>query len=462
MIHYLLERGSVRARLIYSPSRAVASWRLCVTSLSGSLHSSFPRADSDESLSSLVPLLPLLQRIVGASAPDFRAQLDEGALDSEATLRRALFPVTRGYVYLNHAAVGPAPASVAWATRQAFEALSLSGSVEMNSRQPEVEARERFGRLINVAPESIAFTKNVSDSFMTIAQGLDWRPGDNIVTAACEFPANVYPWLNLAEQGVETRFTPLVGDHLPLEEIAARIDERTRLVSVSYVEFGSGIRNDVAAIARLAHKVGALCAVDAIQALGALRLDVTAAELDFVAAGSPKWLLSPAHLGLLYVRPTVLPSLRVARRGWRSVETPFDFFNYEQPLRAGAGRLEGGGNNWLALVALNAALALLESAGSEQIEARSMALAAQARAGLAARGFDIASPDAPDERSAIVTFRWRDGHDDAAATVERLASETQTIVSARNGQVRISPHFYNTEDEVQRLLDSLDLVARRS
>lgn len=418
-------------------------------------------ASSDESAP---PLVPLLQRIVGASDPAFLSQFDERGGQSEDALRRALFPVTRGYAYLNHAAVGPAPAPVAWATRQAFDTLSLGGSIAMDGRQPDVEARQAFGRLINVSPQSIAFTKNVSDSFMTIAQGLDWRAGDNIVTAACEFPANVYPWLNLAEQGVETRFAPVVDGRLPLEEIAARIDERTRLVSVSFVEFGSGIRNDVAAIARLAHAVGALCAVDGIQGLGALRLDATAAELDFVCTGSAKWLLSPAHLGMLYVRPTVLPLLRVARRGWRSFETPFDFFNYEQPLRDDAERLEGGSNNWLGLVALSTALDLLAAVGAEQIEARVLALAARVRMGLAERGCEITSPDAPEERSAIVTFRWRAGYDDAAAAeaVARLASETQVVISARNGLMRVSPHFYTTEDDVQRLLDGLDQALSRN
>ncbi len=387
-----------------------------------------------------------------------------GDLSDDEALRRALFPVTRAYAYLNHAAVGPAPASVVWATQQAFAALGARGSLEMESRSPEDEARQRFARLIAVAPEQIAFTKNVSDAFMTIADGLDWRPGDNIVAPACEFPANVYPWLNLAARGVETRFVPLVDGRLPLEAFAARIDARTRLVSVSAVEFGSGLRNDVAAIARLAHAAGALCAVDGIQALGALRLDATAAELDFVCAGSPKWLLSPAHLGLLYVRPSALQALRVARRGWRSVVTPFDFFTYDQPLRTDAGVLEGGSNNWLALVALSAALRLLEAAGAAHIEARSLALAEIVRSGLAERDFAITSPAEPGERSPIVTFRWGATQDDAAATaaVAQLAQEAQVVISARNGLMRVSPHFYTTEDDIQRMLEGLDRLNRLS
>ena len=426
-----------------------------------------PSPDSDESPtrrvpssipSSIPPLPPLLHRILGASEPAFQAAVAPDATQSDDALRRALFPVTSAYAYLNHAAVGPAPAAVVWATQQAFAALGSSGSLEMDRRTPEDDVRQRFARLIAVTPEQIAFTKNVSDAFMTIAEGLDWRPGDNIVTPACEFPANVYPWLNLAERGVETRFVPLVDGRLPLDAFAARIDARTRLVSVSAVEFGSGLRNDVTAIARLAHAVGALCAVDGIQALGALRLDATAAELDFVCAGSAKWLLSPAHLGLLYVRPSALAALRVARRGWRSVVTPFDFFSYDQPLRTDAGVLEGGSNNWLALVALGAALRLLESAGAEQIEGRTLALAEIVRAGLAERGYAITSSAGQGERSQIITFRWREAQEDsvAAEMVARLASETQVVISARNGLMRVSPHFYTTEDDIQRMFEGLD------
>lgn len=425
-----------------------------MTSLSDYSHvSAF--ADSDESLP---PLVPLLRRVVAACDPAFAAGLDTNATQSEDALRRAVFPVTQTYAYLNHAGVGPTPAPVAWAARQAIDALSRRGSLEMEERLPEVAARERFGRLINVPPESIAFTKNVSDGFVTLAQGLDWRPGDNIVTAACEFPSNVYPWLNLAEQGVETRFAQGEGSRLPLEQLAALIDERTRLVSVSLVEFGTGMRNDVAAIARLAHQAGALCAVDGIQALGALRLDATAADLDFVSSGSVKWLMAGEHVGLLYVRPSILPKLRVARRGWKSFPTPFDFFNYGQPIREDAGRLEGGSNNWLSVVALDATLTLLEGAGAEQIERRALGLADALRAGLRTHGFEVTSPDAAAERSQIVLFRWGAQNDDAEATalVARLAAESQVVLSARNGLVRVSPHFYNTEGDFERLFAGLE------
>ncbi|HZC08053.1 MAG TPA: aminotransferase class V-fold PLP-dependent enzyme [Ktedonobacterales bacterium] len=430
-----------------------------MSSLSDSPELSTP-ADSDEPTP---PLVPLLKRILGATDPAFRATLDDRALATEDALRHTLFPVTRAYAYLNHAGVGPPPAPVAWAARDALDALSCRGSLEMDGRLPEDDARQRFARLINVAPETIAFTKNVSDSFVTVAQGLDWRPGDNVVTIACEFPANVYPWLNLSEQGVETRFAPVVDGRVTLEDIAALIDERTRLVSVSFVEFGTGMRNDVGAIARLAHAAGALCAVDAIQGLGALRLDVTAAEIDFLGAGSAKWLLSPSHIGLLYVRPSALPLLRVARLGWRSVTTPFDFFTYDQALREDAGRLEGGSNSWIAQVMLDAALRLLEAAGAESIEARALALAQTLRVNLRQRGYTVTSPDAPTERSQIVTIRWGVERDDAAAStvVARLASEARVVISARSGQLRISPHFYTTEDDIERLLCHLDMMRQK-
>lgn len=404
---------------------------------------------------SLPPLVPLLERILGASAPAFSETLADSVHNDESSLRQALFPVTREHVYLNHASVGPFPAPVAWATRHAIDSLGQRGSLEMEQRTPEAEARDRFARLINVPPETIAFTKNVSDSFMTLTQGLDWRQGDNVVTITGEFPANVYPWLNLAEHGVETRFAPLRAGWLDLDDLAALIDDRTRVVTVSFVQFSSGLRADVAAIARLAHARGALCVVDGIQGLGALRLDATAAEVDVVCSGSAKWLLSPAHLGLLYVRPSVAARVRAARRGWLSVSEPFDFFNYEQPQRADAGRLEGGSNNWLGLVALSAALELLQANDAAQIEARALGLAALVRVRLTERGYDLTSPDGLDERSPIITFRWphSGGADEVVA---RLAGAYHVVLSARNGLLRISPHFYNTTDDVERLFECLD------
>ncbi|MEO7003175.1 MAG: aminotransferase class V-fold PLP-dependent enzyme, partial [Ktedonobacterales bacterium] len=382
--------------------------------------------------------------------------------EDEATqvLRAALFPVTAQHTYLNHAAVGPLPAPVESTLHALLRGLSLYGSAVMDGYPAETLARARYARLINAPPRCVAFTKNVSDAFMTIAAGLHWQAGDNVVTAEIEFPANVYPWLNLAEQGVETRFVAAREGRVAFEDVAACIDERTRLVSLSFVEFGTGFRNNLERLAALAHARGALFAVDGIQGMGALQLDVTASDIDFLASGSAKWLLSPAHVGMLYVRPSLLDTLRVARRGWQSVATPFDFFDYAQSLREDAGRFEGGSNNFVGLVSLAAALVVFEAAGMAQIEARTLALADLIRAGLRERGHTLISPAGAGERSGILCFRPRSAGNgseaDMSALVARLTQGDGVMISARNGLARVSPHFYNTRQDVARFLAALD------
>lgn len=405
----------------------------------------------------LPPLTPMLRRIASALLPDVE-NLDDDAL------RETIFPVTRRYAYLNHAAVSPPPLPVARAMTHFIEELSAHGSVTWDAFEIAQDGvRQRFARLIGAPEGAIALTKNVSDAFMTVAESLRWRPGDNVVVTELEFPSNVYPWLNLREQGVEVRFVPAREGRILAEDVAALVDTRTRLLSLSFVEFGTGFRNDLRAMARLAHDRGALFCVDGIQGLGALQLDVTDCNIDFLGAGSPKWLLGPSHVGLLYVRPELLGELRLARRGWLSVATPFDFFDYAQPLRAGAARLEGGSNSITPLVGLEAALALLEAAGMADIEQRVLALAQLVRAGLEAQGCVMISPDDPGERSGIVCFLPQSQAGaalDAVMLVERLASACGAVVAARNGAVRVSPHFYNTEDDIARFLQGVEQVLR--
>ncbi|HAT43838.1 MAG TPA: aminotransferase, partial [Ktedonobacter sp.] len=163
-----------------------------------------------------------------------------------------------------------------------------------------------------------------------------WQEGDSISSAEGEFPSNVYPWLNLRELGVRVQTVAMRDRRILAEDTFASINERTRLVSLSLVEFSTGYRNDIAAIARYCHERGVLCGIDAMQALGAVDIDVQALGVDFLAAGSHKWLLAPRTTGILYVSDELLRQLKTPRRGWHSVETPFDFFDHTQPLKEGA------------------------------------------------------------------------------------------------------------------------------
>lgn len=405
--------------------------------------------DSPSSVPSLAPLLDRIAALVPGWTP----------AEGESP-REALFPITRRYAFLNHAALTPPSLPVVRRIERFLHELSRHGSLAWDElARAEDRVREKFARLIHAETGTIALAKSVSDALMLVADGLPWQPGDNIVTAECEFPSNVYPWLNLAARGVEVRFTPARDERIQLKDLAQRIDEHTRLVSLSFVEFGTGYRNDVRAVADLAHAAGALLCVDGIQGLGALDLDVQTAAIDFLAGGSPKWLMGPSHAGLLYVRPDHLEMLHPARRGWTSVTTPFAFFDYTQALRPDAVRLEGGSNPMLPLAGLEAALDVLLAASIEQIEPRVLALADLVRVGLREAGHDIISPDEPGERSGIVCFRPAGaGGVPAERLVARLASEARVVVSARNGLVRVSPHFYNTDGDVARLHAALGSI----
>src|ERR1700730_3762201 len=213
-------------------------------------------------------------------------------------LRHLFFPVTRNCIYLNHAADGPLPRPTARTMHTYIDDLSRFGSVNFSRwGMYEQGAHRRLANMLNVRPDQIAMTASTGDGFMHIAEGLNWREGDAIVTAECEFPSNVYPWLNLQQRGVQVQFVKMHENRIRVEDVLAQITERTRLVSLSLVEFSTGFRNDIAAIARYCHERGILCGIDAMQALGALDIDLQLLDVDFLAAASNKWLLGPLITG---------------------------------------------------------------------------------------------------------------------------------------------------------------------
>ncbi len=292
-----------------------------------------------------------------------------------------------------------------------------------------------------------------------MALGLPWQQGDTIISAEGEFPSNIYPWLNLREQGVHLHKVPLRDYRIPTEDVLASITERTRLVSLSLVEFSTGYRNDVAAIARYCHERGILCGIDAMQALGALEIDVQALGIDYLAAASHKWLLSPRTIGILYVSDNLLPQLLASRRGWQSVETPFDFFNHEQPLKTGAARLEYSSSNLTTIIGLDAALGLFEglTGGMQAVEARVLGLTDYAITGLERLGYPVVTPGGEGERAGIVCFQPHPASE--GMTVQRLVdalSARNISLAARGDVARISPHFYNSLDEIDTLLNALE------
>jgi selenocysteine lyase/cysteine desulfurase len=290
--------------------------------------------------------------------------------------------------------------------------------------------------------------QNTSSAINLVANGLEWQEGDNVVTIQGEFPANIYPWLGLRRLGVETRLVPQRDNRVLIDDIAAAIDERTRLLSISFVEFGTGFRNDLAALGELCNDRGILFNVDAIQGLGALQLDVHSAGIHFLGAGAHKWLLGPQGVGVFYVRKDMLERLWPLSANWLSVVNRDDHLNYGQPWIDAAARVEGSTWNLSGLVALNAILDMILEVGLPRIEARIMQLTGRLMDGLLSRGYDVVSSQAPHERSGVVCFRAKGDPMDLLAQ----AQAQNIVIAVRVGVVRVSPHFYNTEEEIDRFL----------
>ncbi len=286
-----------------------------------------------------------------------------------------------------------------------------------------------------------------------IANGLDWHAGDNLVTAACEFPANVIPWLRIArEHGVEVRFAQEHNGRLETEEILSLIDERTRAVTLSFVEFASGFRNDLVTIGRHCRVRDILFVVDAIQGLGALRLDVQAACIDALSADAHKFLLGPEGVALFYVSRRAMERVNPTLVGWLSVERPFDMDNFNQPWAPNAQRFEPGALNTAGVRGLGAAVDLFLQVGLERIENHLLELGAYLCERLQERDYRIVSSRRPGEASAIIACRHE------RYTAEQLYQQLDAqriITTARLGRLRISPHFYNTKDDLDRLIEHL-------
>src|SRR5262249_11291054 len=219
--------------------------------------------------------------------------------------------------------------------------------------------RALAAQLLNADPGEIAFVKNTSEGINFVAEGFQWRSGDNIVLAAEEYPSNQYPWLNQQYRGVEVRSVPSRGNRIAIDDISKAMDGRTRIVSLSFVEFASGFRNDLEAVGTMCRERGVFFFVDAIQGLGVFPLDVRRAPVDFLAADSHKWLLGPEGIGLFWIRKDLIDRLHPIDVGWNSVVDSLNFSKIDFRLKSDAGRWEGGAQNVAGIAAMGASLQLL-------------------------------------------------------------------------------------------------------
>ncbi len=379
-------------------------------------------------------------------------------MDTPDEKLRHQFPVTRRCAYLNHAGVAPLSRRVAEAVHAATAECLEWGALRYDRLLKGIEsARGACARMLGVPPAHIAFVKNTSEGVSLVAEGFPWRPGDAVVVPETEFPSNVYPWMNLGRRGVRIIRIPGRNGRLRLEDYREALGyPAVRVLAVSAVEFGTGFRNDLSALGEMCRQRGVFLFVDAIQALGCLPLEPQRLGIDALAADAHKWLMGPEGVGLLYLSGEALERLHPVEVGWHSVRDPMDFDTIRFDLRPDAGRFEPGSPSTIAIHGLGAAVELLLDVGVGRVWDRVRALLDELVEGLRERGYDLFSPLGEGERSGILTFRSRTPPTELARALQRAG----VFVAARGGGVRVSPHVYNTPDEIRRLLDALDRLDR--
>ena len=358
------------------------------------------------------------------------------------------FPVCRRWTFLDHAAVAPLTERACQVLIEWAREMAENGVVDESRRRRRVEAvRQQFGRLLNADPLDVAFVKNTSEGIGFVAEGLPWQSGDNVVLAAEEYPSNVYPWLNLQSRGVEVRRVASRGARVDTDDLRAALDSRSRLVSLSFVEFASGFRNDLDTIAALCRERGILFFVDAIQGLGVFPLDVRRTPIDFLSADGHKWLLGPEGAGVFYVRRELVEQLRPVSVGWNSVTGAWDFSSIDFQLKPHAGRWENGTLNVGGILALGASLDLLLELGVESVAARILELTDYLCERAGAAGIEVFSSRLAGDHSGIVSLLVDD-----AGEAKRRCRAAGIVVAQRAGRLRVSPHCYNTHEELDHLI----------
>ncbi len=368
---------------------------------------------------------------------------------------RALFPITERMIYLNHAAVSPLPLPTLEAVQSQLRDVAENGSLNYHSWiATKDQARKLAAGMIGARPEQIAFMRNTSDGLSTIANGLRWRQGDNIVTFRNEFPSNIYPWLRIRDTlGIEVRMCEERDGRVDLAEFISLVDQKTRVVAISHVQYASGFRADLERIARAARKHDALLVVDVIQAMGALPTNVDAELIDVAAGAGHKWLLTPEGVGLLYVSDRARERIEPTLVGWTSVPNPQDFDNFEQEWSNDALPWETGTGPSALVHGLEASLRLLTETGVREIANYLEQLTDYLCERLKGLNYHVVSSRRPGEKSHIVCVR-HGGDLSPSALYVHLRSKN-IITAPRGGRLRIAPHLYNTSAEIDELVKGL-------
>ena len=371
-----------------------------------------------------------------------------------APLRREVFALDAGIVYLNHAAVGLLPLATRDALHAMIDAHAARGVLGTAPHEAALPAyRRRIAAFIGGRGDEVALLRNTGDGATVIAQGLDLGPGDEVIIGANEFGSNAYPWLALRARGATVTLIDAPRERMTPDVLRRAISSRTKVVAVSWVSFDDGYRHDLAPLAEVAHAHGALFAVDAMQGLGAFPFDVNAIGADAVYAGGAKWLMALQGVSFLWLRAALLDRVALRLPGWRSAADKWNFLDFEQPPVADASRYEGGTPNILGALSLATSVDVLGAAGVALIGDHVLALTDRLVDGLRSRGWTVLGDRSREAvKSGIVTFTRADV--DPVALGKRLG-EAKIVTTFRANGIRVSPHGHNSAQDIDALFDAL-------
>lgn len=372
-----------------------------------------------------------------------------------------LFPIVQNWHYFNHAGIAPVCKPAADALRRYAEEAQSSSYLGTSWFSDLGKVRESAARLINASPDEIALTKNTAEGLSSVARGLKFAPGDRIVTTGVEYPANIYPWMDLQRHnGVELDLvaeesTASGTRQIPLDKLlAAASKPKTKLLTLSHVEFASGQQHDLATIGKFCRERGIYFCVDAIQSLGAIPVDVQAMQIDFLAAGGQKWLLAPLGSGIFYVRKELIAQMRPLIIGASNVTDEMNFGHYDYTLRADARRFESGGAAWGSLFGLRASIDMLMEIGMDFITRRLHEVTSHLADGIRKKGYQLISERSGDSWSGIVCFIAPGREKEHEALFSTLRKGHRCEIALREGRLRASPHFYTPDQHVDDLIDA--------
>ena len=359
---------------------------------------------------------------------------------------RQLFPLIKnGIIYLNHASTAPVSSLV---RERMCELMKEKSESKIDDYQSFLkvyeETKNLLAKLINTNPDRIALIDNTSNGINILATGIEWKSGDRILLNDIEFPANVYPFMNLKRFGVEVDFVRSKNGIVTAEDLIENVKPDTKLISVSFVQFLSGYKIEIEKLGKFCRDRNIIFCVDGIQGIGAMNFDVQKFYVDFLSCGTQKWLFGAQGLAFIYLTEELQRKINPAYLGWLSVENAWDLLNYKMELKSTANVFQGGTLNTLGIYIFNTSLKLLNNFGFDKIEERVVANTKYLRERLNEIGISCLIDEVGENYlSGITTFKVDDSE-----KLFKFLEDKKIVCSLREGYIRLSPHFYNTFEDI--------------